>query len=679
MKKISSGIISYLLVIAMLLSVSSSASAITISGLKNHPMAVMDDFNPSYAKKANDFKQSTDVSALRAYLFGKFYDGETSIDISSFKIPSGDLDSLRAFIWNDMIESYHVYSLGASSSGGKLSILYVSYNISLSEYKSSYTASLNTANKFIADLKNSSLSDVNKALLVHDRLVTYCEYALNNSSELKYSMAGPLYLGQAACSGYSRAYKFMLEQLGIQCSLISSSVLNHEWNIVTINGKKYHVDTTWDDPINDRYGNALHNNFLRSTTGIKNTGHNASDFDTTPSSTTYDSYYWQNSSTEFQYKNGTLYYFDNNNKALCKYDSKSTKLLSVDDKWFTAEGLYYTQNFSCLDSDDNSSYLFYSTPDSIYKYTISSGTSSVFYTPSKPAKGFNIYGFKAQDGYFYIDQYSSPAINERSTYSFKYKYASTPSTYTVSYNANGGSVSPSSASVTAGNSVTLPTPTKKYTITYNANGGSGAPSSQSVFLTCRGWAANSSATSASYSCGASFKPTSNTTLWAVWNSSASSTISSTKPSRSGYTFLGWSTSSSATSASYTSGNSFTVSGNTTLYAVWTKSSVAKVNSISILEQASLNYKETITLDTTVNADNGAKYTTQWQSANSKVASVDSQGNLTGNKKWGKSTTTIICTVTDSTGRVFTDTCDVTVGFAWWQWIIEILLFGWIWY
>ena len=249
MKKFAARTISYLLVIAMMLTNLSHASAITFTLSGNHPMTVMDDFNPSYAKKANDFKKSTDVSALRAYLFNKFYNGETEIDISSFKIPSGELDSFRAFIWYDMIESYHVYSLGASSSGGYLSILYVSYNISLSEYKSSYTASLNTANKFIADLKNSSLSDVNKALLVHDRLVTYCEYALNNSSELKYSMAGPLYLGQAVCSGYSRAYKFMLEQLGIQCTLTSSSVLNHEWNIITINGKKYHVDTTWDDPI----------------------------------------------------------------------------------------------------------------------------------------------------------------------------------------------------------------------------------------------------------------------------------------------------------------------------------------------------------------------------------------------------------------------------------------------
>jgi len=38
--------------------------------------------------------------------------------------------------------------------------------------------------------------------------------------------------------------------------------------------------------------------------------------------------------------------------------------------------------------------------------------------------------------------------------------------------------------------------------------------------------------------------------------------------KTNYTFLGWATSSSATSAQYTQGNTFTISQNTTLYAVW---------------------------------------------------------------------------------------------------------------
>ena len=75
-----------------------------------------------------------------------------------------------------------------------------------------------------------------------------------------------------------------------------------------------------------------------------------------------------------------------------------------------------------------------------------------------------------------------------------------------------------------------------YTITYKANGGSGGPSSQSY----------------------KYAPNGNIYL------------SSDKPSKTGYTFMGWSESSSATSASYSSGQWWGThnANNYTLYAVW---------------------------------------------------------------------------------------------------------------
>ena len=75
-----------------------------------------------------------------------------------------------------------------------------------------------------------------------------------------------------------------------------------------------------------------------------------------------------------------------------------------------------------------------------------------------------------------------------------------------------------------------------YTITYKANGGSGGPSSQSY----------------------KYAPNGNIYL------------SSDRPSKTGYTFMGWSESSSATSASYSPGQWWGThnANNYTLYAVW---------------------------------------------------------------------------------------------------------------
>ena len=222
-------------------------------------------------------------------------------------------------------------------------------------------------------------------------------------------------------------------------------------------------------------------------------------------------------------------------------------------------------------------------------------------------------------------------------------------TYTITYNANGGSGAPSSQKITHGEYVAISNviPTRAghtflgwstsasatnatyalsssftttsnvtlyavwninaYTITYNANGGSGAPASQTkthgVNLTLSstkptrtgytflGWSTSSSATSPTYSPGSIFTSNADTTLYAIWDANGYTityhanggsgapasqtkthgvnlTLSSTKPTRSGYTFLGWSTSSTATSATYSPGGTFTTNANTTLYAVW---------------------------------------------------------------------------------------------------------------
>lgn len=165
-------------------------------------------------------------------------------------------------------------------------------------------------------------------------------------------------------------------------------------------------------------------------------------------------------------------------------------------------------------------------------------------------------------------------------------------------------------------------PNGTWTVTFNANGGSGAPSAQTktygstLYLTSaqptrtgytfKNWNTNSGGTGTSYSSGGSYTSNSAVTLYAQWTantytisynanggsgapsshsytyaSSGTTSLSSTKPTRTGYTFLGWSLSADATSASYTAGGSFNKStaSNTTLYAVW------KVNTYTITYDA----------------------------------------------------------------------------------------------
>ena len=101
----------------------------------------------------------------------------------------------------------------------------------------------------------------------------------------------------------------------------------------------------------------------------------------------------------------------------------------------------------------------------------------------------------------------------------------------------------------------------------------------------------------------------------------------------------------------------------------------KVNSVNT-DDISLNYKKSATINPQIDADDGAKYTVTYTSSDTSVARVDENGKVYGAKR-GSADITV--TVTDEYGNTVSDTCKVNVTYAWWQWIIVIVLFGWIWY
>lgn len=103
--------------------------------------------------------------------------------------------------------------------------------------------------------------------------------------------------------------------------------------------------------------------------------------------------------------------------------------------------------------------------------------------------------------------------------------------------------------------------------------------------------------------------------------------------------------------------------------------VANVKSVSVSD-LKLDYKKSATITTEIEADKGAQYTVKYSSSDEKIARVNENGKVYAAKK---GTATITCTVTDSNGNTVTDTCNVSVKYNFGQWLIVIILFGWIWY
>ena len=95
-----------------------------------------------------------------------------------------------------------------------------------------------------------------------------------------------------------------------------------------------------------------------------------------------------------------------------------------------------------------------------------------------------------------------------------------------------------------------------------------------------------------------------------------------------------------------------------------------------VDDIEMNYKKSATLNTVIGVDEGVNYTVEYSSSDPSVAKVDENGNVYGAKK-GSAEITV--TVTDEFGNVASDTCNVEVKYSFGQWLIVILLFGWIWY
>ena len=159
-----------------------------------------------------------------------------------------------------------------------------------------------------------------------------------------------------------------------------------------------------------------------------------------------------------------------------------------------------------------------------------------------------------------------------------------------------------------------------YTITYKANGGSGGPSSQNY----------------------KYAPNGNIYL------------SSDKPSKTGYTFMGWSESSSATSASYSPGQWWGThnANNYTLYAVWEKNQVPPTLTYTPSASRKQESGTKITLTCKDNSGTGMKEARIEDNGTVSTGVTTTSDYLNTTRSKGDITTVFTCT--DNAGNVTTE-------------------------
>ena len=116
------------------------------------------------------------------------------------------------------------------------------------------------------------------ALAIHDYIALHTRYDYTLTNSNMHNSYGALVNGIAVCQGYALAYIDLLREVGVESYFVSSSNLNHGWNVINTESGWYHSDVTWDDPRpnigeytndGDYMGYCQHDYFMNTTAQIE--------------------------------------------------------------------------------------------------------------------------------------------------------------------------------------------------------------------------------------------------------------------------------------------------------------------------------------------------------------------------------------------------------------------------
>lgn len=92
---------------------------------------------------------------------------------------------------------------------------------------------------------SSEESDYQKARFVFDTLISTVNY--NKEAANSQNIISVFLNGSTVCQGYASATQYLMEILGIPCTIIAGEASGeaHAWNLILLDGAYYYMDTTW--------------------------------------------------------------------------------------------------------------------------------------------------------------------------------------------------------------------------------------------------------------------------------------------------------------------------------------------------------------------------------------------------------------------------------------------------
>ncbi len=293
-------------------------------------------------------------------------------------------------------------------SSGAYAFIRIDNPYSVSEVRSFINKIDNEIDSILENLSDD-MSDVDKSLIVHDALVYRYEYEydnLNNGTltEDSFRSGGMLLNKTGVCNAYAYLYMYLLHCLGIECDVVSSDTMYHAWNVVKLNNKYYHVDCTFDDPVEDKLGKVSHWYFLISDTTMKTEKdhHGWDESLYSCNDMQYEDDYWVYVDSQIIYGEDEIYYIDSYYDeeyflgeyfyivGMDKTTNEITDYYFLDFIWSAGGGAYWPGLYSGFFMVDNTFYC--NSEDTIYALGLDGEVKEVFHLDDT-SNGY-IYGIR---------------------------------------------------------------------------------------------------------------------------------------------------------------------------------------------------------------------------------------------------------------------------------------------
>lgn len=165
-----------------------------------------------------------------------------------------DIDRIFQCVLNDHPELFYVegYSYTKYTRGDRITTIEFSgtYSVDRETAEERRNEIENAVAEFLSGLDENA-DQYTKVKYVYDTIIRETDYDLTAPDNQNiYSV---FVNHRSVCQGYAKATQYLLNRLGVDCTLVLGAVETeegpegHAWNLVNVEGSYYYVDATWGD------------------------------------------------------------------------------------------------------------------------------------------------------------------------------------------------------------------------------------------------------------------------------------------------------------------------------------------------------------------------------------------------------------------------------------------------